>query len=103
MPTNYPNFDMWTERWGSVQVKCRVDGPDTTQNRANFGGYLQGDFDHACIVLFSKNFTVKGAVVLQCADVLSLVRPAGHVKWTDACNHMRAVSVTAELKKISGE
>jgi hypothetical protein len=93
MPTNHPNFDMRTEQWGTVQVKCRVDGTDTTQNRANFGGYSIGEFDHACIVLFERGYRIKGAVILPCGDVLSLVRPAGHVKWVDASGHPKAVSV----------
>jgi len=102
-PTNHPSFDMRTERWGTVQVKCRVDGTDTTQNRANFKNYRIGDFDHAGIVLFERTFHIKGAVVLPCVDVLSLVRPAGHVKWQDAASHPRAIVVTSQLRAISGE
>lgn len=103
MPTNYPGFDMRTERWGTVQVKCRVDGTDSTQNRANFRGYSVGEFDHVCIVLFERTFRIKGAVVLPCAEVLSLVRPAGHVKWVDAMAHAGAIDVTSDLRAVSGE
>lgn len=84
MPTNNPKYDMRTSRWGTVQVKCRVNGTDSAQNRSNFGRYKPGDFDHAAIVLFESDYRILGAVVLSCSDVLSLVRAAGHVKWTDA-------------------
>lgn len=103
MPTNHPKYDMQTKRWGTVQVKCRVNGTDTTQNRSNFGRYEIGDFDNAAIVLFESNFHLRGAIVLPCNEVLSLVRPAGHVKWEDAKSHPKAVSVLAELQAVSEE
>ena len=103
MPTNHPKYDMQTSRWGNVQVKCRVDGTDSTQNRSNFSRYALGDFEHAVIVLFERSYRIRDAIVLACSDVLSLVRAAGHVKWADARGHARAVSVLPELKAVSNE
>lgn len=103
MPTNHPKYDMKTEQWGSVQVKCRVNGTDTTQNRSKFAKYKVGDFDHAAIVLFEGDFRIRGAVVLSCTDVLALVRRAGHVKWSDASTHTKAISVLDDLRAVSGE
>lgn len=103
MPTNNPLYDLRCPRWGRVQVKCRVHGTDTTQNRSNFGRYRADAFDHAAIVLFEPSFKIRGAVVLPCGAVLGLVRAAGHVKWDDSVAHPRAVSIADELRRISGE
>jgi hypothetical protein len=103
MPTNNKYFDLKCELYGRVQVKERVDGTDTTQNRTNFGRYKSGDFDHAAIVVFSSSYRILGASMIPCTDVLSLVRPAGHVKWDDIRMHPNASSIHAELVAVSEE
>ena len=50
--TNNPSFDVLSSEYGRVQVKERVQGTDTTQNRSNFGHYECGDFDWAAVLLF---------------------------------------------------
>ena len=42
--TNNPDFDVRCECHGTIQVKCRVDGTDTTQNRTNFARYEKDAF-----------------------------------------------------------
>lgn len=102
-PTNTPNHDVVCKLFGRVQVKCRVDGTDTTQNRTNFGKYKTTDFDHAVIVIFESDYRIKGAVILPSPDVLGLVRPAGHVKWQDVKSHTNARCIKVQLQEISGE
>lgn len=101
--TNTPNHDISCASHGRVQVKCRVDGTDTTQNRTNFGKYKAGDFEHAAIVIFEDSYRIKGAIILPISDVLAMVRPAGHVKWDDAESHKNAKCIKAQLQAISGE
>lgn len=101
--TNTPNHDITCALFGRIQVKCRVDGTDTTQNRTNFGKYKAGDFDHAAIIIFENTYKIKGAIVLPATDVLTLVRPAGHVKWIDASSNANSLCITSELKSVSGE
>ena len=101
--TNNPAFDLRNTEHGMVQVKSRVNGTDTTQNRTNFKKYSIGDFDIAAIVIFESDYRIKGAVLLPLADVLELRRAAGHVKWEDAQNHPQAESIARTLRAISGE
>ncbi|UYM16216.1 hypothetical protein [Endozoicomonas euniceicola] len=101
--TNNPDYDLVCSTLGKVQVKSRVDGTDTTQNRTNFKRYSSNAFDHAAIVIFESDYRIKGAVVIPIADVLSVMRKAGHVKWQDAKEHKNSVSITSELKHISRE
>ena len=86
-----------------MQVKCRVDGTDTKQNRTNFGKYKVDDFEHAAIVIFEDNYEISGAVILPVSDVLAMVRPAGHVKWNDVESHTNAICIKDQLQAISGE
>lgn len=101
--TNNPDFDLQSTEHGKVQVKSRVDGTDTTQNRTNFKKYSPGAFDFAAIVIFESDYRIKGAVLLPMANALELRRAAGHVKWEDAQNHPKAKSISPRLKAISGE
>jgi hypothetical protein len=101
--TNNPKHDVRSDSYGTVQVKSRVDGTDTTQNRTNFGKYKPGDFDFAAIVIFEADYTIKGAVLIQQSDVLELVRAAGHVRWGDVASHPRSLCIKEKLQKISGE
>jgi hypothetical protein len=102
-PTNTRYYDVSCQSYGRVQIKCRVDGTDTTQNRTNFGKYKVNDFEHAAIVIFEKNYKIKGAVILPVLKVLALVRAAGHVKWDDVRRDSSAICIAAKLKSISGE
>ena len=101
--TNTPNYDITCDSHGRVQVKCRVDGTDTTQNRTNFGRYKIGDFDHAAIVIFERDYKIKGAMILPLADVLMLRRNAGHVKWPDVVASKQAFCIAHQLRVFSGE
>lgn len=101
--TNNPDYDIKCNSLGTVQVKCRVDGTDTTQNRTNFKRYKPGAFDHAAIVIFESDYRVKGAVTLPLVDVHGLMRAAGHVKWADASSHQNAVCIKQKLIEVSGE
>jgi hypothetical protein len=101
--TNTPKYDVSCLLYGKVQVKCRVDGTDATQNRTNFGKYKVGDFEHAAIVIFESNYKIKGAVILPETNVLALVRRHGHVTWKDARSNSSARCIAAQLKAISGE
>lgn len=101
--TNNPDFDVQCERYGTIQVKCRVDGTDTNQNRTNFKRYKRGAFDHAAIVIFESNYLLKGAVLIPIIDVLSLRRAAGHVKWGDVKSHDNSICILKDLKSVSGE
>ena len=60
-------------------------------------------FDHAAIVIFESNYLLKGAVIIPIIDVLSLRRPAGHVKWNDVQSHENSRSILNDLKSVSGE
>tara|TARA_R110000868_G_scaffold411644_1_gene706666 strand:- start:530 stop:970 length:441 start_codon:yes stop_codon:yes gene_type:complete len=101
--TNNPKYDIETTDYGKIQVKCRVNGTDTTQNRTNFGKYKQGDFEYAAIIIFQSDYTIYGASLIPQIDVLSLVRPAGHVKWIDVENHKNSICIKKQLKSISCE
>ncbi len=102
-PTNNPKFDLLTPDYGRVEVKNRVDGTDTTQNRTNFGRYCTGDFDHAAIVILASDYRIKAGILLPCESTLRLVRPHGHVKWEDAATRAEAIDITATLRRVSGE
>jgi hypothetical protein len=102
-PTNNPKFDVLTPKYGRVEVKNRIDGTDSTQNRSNFGRYCPSDFDYAAIVILTKDYLIKSGILLPCAAALKLVRPHGHVKWADAYGHCEAIDITARLQKVSGE
>src|SRR5439155_19303211 len=101
--TNNPKFDILTPEFGRVEVKNRVDGTDGVQNRVNFGRYAVDDFDHAAIVILASNYCVKEAILLPCRSTLALVRPHGHVKWSDAAAQEDAVIITEQLQRISCE
>jgi hypothetical protein len=80
-----------------------VNGTDKNQNRTNFKRYENGAFDHAAIVIFESNYSIKGAVLAPIIDVLSLRRKAGHVKWSDVKSHNNAICILNNLKTVSGE
>ncbi|MET0069968.1 MAG: hypothetical protein ABW096_07980 [Candidatus Thiodiazotropha sp.] len=101
--TNNPDFDIKCKSHGTVQVKCRVDGTDTTQNRTNFKRYKPGAFDYAAIVIFESGYRIKGAVTLPLTDAHGLMKKAGHVKWVDASSHPNAICIKAKLVEVSGE
>lgn len=101
--TNNPDYDIRCNALGTVQVKSRVDGTDTTQNRTNFKRYKPGAFDYAAIVIFESDYRVKGSVTLPLDDVLGLMRGWGHVKWADASSHAKAVCIKNKLVEVSGE
>ncbi len=103
MTTNHRDYDLTCKRWGSVQVKSRVQGTDKTQNRTNYEKYLPGAFDHVAIILFETDYRLKAAVMLPCADVLSLRKAKGHVKFDDARKHPNAVDIQPDLLAVSGE
>jgi hypothetical protein len=102
-PTNHPKFDVLAPVYGRVEVKNRVDGTDSTQNRTNFGRYCDGDFDHAAIIVFTPTYLVKCGIILPCTSVLPLVRPHGHVPWANAARHPDAQDITDQLRRVSGE
>lgn len=101
--TNNPKYDVESENYGKVQVKCRVNGTDTKQNRTNFEKYKLGDFDYAAIIIFQSDFTIMGASLIPQTDVLNLVRAAGHVKWDDIENHKNSICIKKYLREISCE
>jgi hypothetical protein len=105
MPTNCRAYDIDSPSHGRVQVKCRVDGTDSSydHNRTNFGKYPTGAFDWAAIVIFTPSFRIDGARLLTLSNIAPLVRAAGHVKWVDVRNHVAAVDLTKQLREISGE
>lgn len=105
MPTNFKGYDVESPSHGRVQVKCRVDGTDSSydHNRTNFGKYASGAFDWAAIVIFTSKFRIDGARLIALTAVAPLVRAAGHVKWVDVRNHPAAIDVTRQLRQISGE
>jgi hypothetical protein len=101
--TNNPDYDVRCKPYGTIQVKCRVDGTDTNQNRTNFQRYKHNAFDYAAIVIFEYNYQIKGAVLIPIMDILTLRRPAGHVKWIDVKSHSSSICIMTNLKLISGE
>ena len=101
--TNQPDYDILCSKYGKVQVKSRVDGTDGTQNRTNFKRYGENAFDYAAIIVFESNYKIKGALLIPLKDAHSLMKKAGHVKWSDAINHSNAICIKNRLLKISGE
>jgi len=102
--TNQPDYDiLCSGTYGKIQVKSRVDGTDTTQNRTNFGKYGVNAFDYAAIVIFESSYNIKGAILIALTDAHKLMKKAGHVKWSDALNHSNAVCIKDKLLQISGE
>ncbi|MCO6413212.1 MAG: hypothetical protein J5I92_10745 [Thiogranum sp.] len=101
--TNNPKYDLQCERYGKIQVKCRVDGTDGNQNRTNFGKYQPNDFDFAAVLILNRDYTVRGARLIPQADVLSLVRASGHVRWSDIEISTRSLCIRRALMCISGE
>ena len=101
--TNNPNYDIKCKSHGKVQVKSRVNGTDTTQNRTNFKRYKPCAFNYAVIVIFESDYRVKGAITLPLSDAHSLMKKAGHVKWTDASSHENAVCIKEKLQEVSRE
>ena len=101
--TNNRDYDIKCDTLGKVQVKCRVDGTDTNQNRTNFKRYRPGVFDFAAIVIFESDYRIKGAVTIPLSDAHSLMKAAGHVKWADASAHRNAACIIQQLIEISNE
>ena len=69
--TNNPKYDVNCKPYGNVQVKCRVNGTDTTQNRTNFKRYNKNSFDYAAVVIFESNYAIKGAKLIP---IISIVK-----------------------------
>lgn len=105
MPTNFKAYDIESPDYGRVQVKCRVDGTDTSydHNRTNFGKYSPDAFDWGAIIIFTPTFHIDGAILLTLGQIRPLVRAAGHVKWVDIRSHDSAVDISDQLRKLSGE
>ncbi len=101
--TNNPDYDIKCKKHGAVQVKCRVNGTDTIQNRTNFKRYKPEAFDYAAIVIFESDYRIKGAIIIPLTDAHSLMKKAGHVKWSDALSHPSAVCIKSKLIAVSGE
>ena len=101
--TNCPGHDLTCDRFGRVQVKCRVRGTDGVAHRVNFRKYKPEDFDHAAIVIFEPDFRIMDAVVLPVTDTLGLMRAAGHVSWQPASTHTNAISIREPLVAVSCE
>ncbi len=101
--TNNPDFDISSDYYGTIQVKSRVNGTDGTQNRTNFKRYKPDAFDYAAIVIFQVNYEIKGALLLPLKDIHSLMKKAGHVKWSDVLNHPNTICIKDKLLEVSGE
>ena len=105
MPTNCKDYDIETPEYGRVQVKCRVDGTDTSydHNRTNFKKYKPNAFDWAAIVIFTPGYRIDGAKLIRVVDLRPLVMAAGHVKWKAVREHTNARCIRDHLRLIAGE
>ena len=96
--------DVVAENYGRIEIKCRQLPHDgRIEERVEVGAGKEGGFDFLAIVIFSIDFSVKGAVVVPYSAVWDLVSQKlySRVSYSQACALPGAVDITAAVRVAS--
>jgi hypothetical protein len=96
--------DVVAENYGRIEIKCRqlpFDG--RIEERVEVGAGKEDGFDFLAVVIFSPDFSVKGAVVVPYSAVWDLVtrQQYSRISYSQACALPGAIDITAAVRAAS--
>lgn len=93
-------YDVTAPRYGRIEVKCRqLPSDGRVEERVEVGATKKDGFEHLAIVIFYRDFRVKGAVVIPYSAVWELVSAQNYnrVSYSQARQLPGTIDITTQV------
>lgn len=97
-------YDIISQKYGRVEVKCRVLPTDGRQeDRVDIRNTKADGFDYLAIVVFFPDYSAKGAILVPYSEVWPIIdsRKYRRISYGEACQLESAVDITELVSAAS--